>query len=98
MTVFSRKSKDVSAELTSLSACEMARLIAERRISATELVEAHLRRIEQEQARLNAFVHVDATGARKAAERADERVKKTGSALGSLHGVPITIKSSIDVA
>src|ERR1700761_3723651 len=86
-----------NTELTKLSARAMAQLVASRKISASELLEAHLERIQQENPRLNAFVHVDEAGARAAARRADENTA-AGESLGPLHGVPIPIKSSIDVA
>ena len=83
--------------MTSLSAGEMAAAILRREISSTELVEAHLERIARLNPHLNAFVHVDIEGARKQAKAADAALKE-GGPLGSLHGVPVSIKSSIDVA
>jgi len=85
------------SDLTFLPAVEMARHVLEKKISPLELVEAHLRKIEKLNPRLNAFVQVDAERARKRAQEA-ERAVFSGQALGSLHGVPITIKSSIEVA
>ncbi len=78
-------------------AARMAALIRERKISPRELLEAHLRRIEQVNPRLNAIIQLDKERARRDAEAA-ERAVTTGQTLGPLHGVPITIKSSIDVA
>jgi len=85
------------SEPNRLSAKEMARLTASRQISAAELVEAHLHNIERENPRINAFIHVDAEGARRAAREADIAISKR-QIVGPLHGVPVTIKSSIDVA
>lgn len=84
-------------DLNSLSAVEMATGIRWGKFSPTELVEAHLRRIEQVNPRLNAFVTVDGEGARRAAKAAESAIVR-GDLLGPLHGVPVTIKSSIDVA
>jgi Asp-tRNA(Asn)/Glu-tRNA(Gln) amidotransferase A subunit family amidase len=84
-------------ELTSLPAVSMAAMIRQKRISPVELVEAHLRRIEKLNPQLNALVQVDAEGARRQA-RAAEAAVQSKSEVGPLHGVPITIKSSIDVA
>ena len=83
--------------MTSLSAGDIAAAIRRREISPTEIVEAHLERIARLNPHLNAFVHVDTEGARKQAKIADATIKQ-GAPLGSLHGVPISIKSSIDVA
>jgi Asp-tRNA(Asn)/Glu-tRNA(Gln) amidotransferase A subunit family amidase len=66
-------------------------------ISPREIIDAHLERIEKLQPRLNAFVHVDAERARQEAQVAEASVLR-GDAVGVLHGVPISIKSCIDVA
>ncbi|MGH9741430.1 MAG: amidase [Candidatus Acidiferrum sp.] len=68
-----------------------------KKISAVEIVEAHLERIAEMQPRLNAFVHLDAEGAREQARAADAAVTR-GDVVGRLHGVPLTIKSCIDAA
>ncbi|HXE90183.1 MAG TPA: amidase [Terriglobales bacterium] len=85
------------SSLTRLSAAAMAQQVRERKISPIELVEAHLARIERLNPQLNAFVSVDAQGARRAAREAEQAVVR-GEKLGPLHGVPVSIKSSIDVA
>ena len=84
-------------ELTFLAAVVMAERIRKKEISPVELVEAHLERIERLNPRLNAYVQVDAEGARRAAHEAETAVIKEKT-LGPLHGVPISIKSSIEVA
>src|SRR5260370_20798353 len=60
-------------------------------------MEAHLKRMEACQQKLNAFVHRDGEGARQQA-RAAESSASRGRQLVPLHGVPLTIKSCIDVA
>ncbi len=85
------------AELAHLCAWQMAAAIRDRSISATELLEAHLRQIKRWNPKLNAFVSIDEARARLEAAKADDAVK-SGKRLGPLHGVPVTIKSSIDVA
>ena len=84
------------SELTFLSAAAMAEQIRRRKISPVELVDAHLAKIEKLNPVLNAFVQVDAERAREAARRAESAVTSS-AALGPLHGVPISIKSSISV-
>ena len=85
------------AGLTELPAWQMAAGIRDRCFSATELVEAHLSQIARWNPKLNAFVAIDESRARHDAKNADEAVRR-GGPLGALHGVPVTIKSSIDVA
>jgi len=85
------------SDLTFLSAVEMARQVRQRKISPVELIEAHLLKIDRLNPRLNAFVQVDAEGARKQAREA-ERAVINGQATGSLHGVPISIKCSVEAA
>jgi Asp-tRNA(Asn)/Glu-tRNA(Gln) amidotransferase A subunit family amidase len=75
----------------------MARLVRQRDLSPIELVDAHLARIEALNPRLNAFVAVDAAGARAAAREAEAAVRR-GEALGPLHGVPLSMKSTVEVA
>jgi Asp-tRNA(Asn)/Glu-tRNA(Gln) amidotransferase A subunit family amidase len=84
-------------DLVALPASEMADLVRRRKLSPVEIVEAHLQRIEKVNPVLNAFVQVDSEGARKRAKEAESEVMR-GDAIGQLHGVPISIKSSIDVA
>ena len=84
------------SDLTFLSAGEMAGQIRQRKISPVELVEAHLAKIDRLNPRLNAFVQVDAERARSAARDAETAVSR-GASLGPLHGVPLSIKSSISV-
>jgi Asp-tRNA(Asn)/Glu-tRNA(Gln) amidotransferase A subunit family amidase len=66
-------------------------------LSPVELLEAHLARIEELNPKLNAFVQVDAEGARQQARQAEAAVGGSEE-LGPLHGVPLSIKSSIEVA
>jgi Asp-tRNA(Asn)/Glu-tRNA(Gln) amidotransferase A subunit family amidase len=84
-------------DLIFLPAVQMAEQIRHRKISPVELVAAHLKRIEKFNPRLNAFVQVDAEGALRQAREAEVAVRR-GAKLGALHGVPISIKSSIEVA
>jgi len=83
-------------ELTFLSAVSMAEQIRLKKLSPVELVSAHLARIERLNPRINAFVQVDAEGARRQARAAEDAVAR-GEKLGPLHGVPLSIKSSIEV-
>ncbi|HWX91386.1 MAG TPA: amidase [Terriglobales bacterium] len=85
------------SELNFLSALAMAEQVRQKKISPVELVDAHLARIAEVNPRLNAFVDVDQERARRDA-RALEAAATRGKFYGPLHGVPISIKSSLDVA
>lgn len=87
----------MSDELYYLPASELVRRIHHREISAREVVEAHLRRIEQVNPRLNAVVVLAADEAMQQAKRADEALQR-GQTLGPLHGLPFTVKDWIDAA
>ena len=71
----------------------MARGIREKKLSPVELAEAHLKQIEKHNPALNAFV---VTLEEQALARARELEKLP--AAGALHGVPVTIKDSFDIA
>jgi Asp-tRNA(Asn)/Glu-tRNA(Gln) amidotransferase A subunit family amidase len=89
------------SEVTFLPAVSMAEHVRKKIISPVELVEAHLTKIERLNPKLNAFVHVDAAGVRREARNAEAAVtsrKTSDDAFGPLHGVPISIKSSLEVA
>lgn len=82
-------------ELIYVSAVTLAKGIREKKWSAVEVVDAHLRRIEEVNPRLNAVVQSTADKARVEAREADESLAK-GEVKGPLHGVPMTIKDSLD--
>src|SRR5712692_11564294 len=84
-------------ELNFLSAVSMAERIRRKELSPVDLVESHLSRIQELNPKLNAFVQVDAERARRQARVAEAAVGNAEE-LGPLHGVPISIKSSIEVA
>jgi hypothetical protein len=78
------------SDLTRLSAADLAAKIKSRDVSAVEVAQAHLDRIEAVDERVHAFLHVDRDGALKAAERVDN-----GEVSGPLAGVPIAVKDVI---
>jgi Asp-tRNA(Asn)/Glu-tRNA(Gln) amidotransferase A subunit family amidase len=84
-------------DLTFLSAVQMAERIRRKSISPVELAEAHLEKIERLNPKLNAFVHFDPERVRSEAQVAEAAVMR-GRMVGPLHGVPISIKSSLEVA
>lgn len=79
------------SDLLRLSASQAAAAVRARDISPVALVEAVLDGIGRTQGTLNAFVTIDADGARAAARAAEAAVMR-GDALGPLHGVPFSVK------
>jgi Asp-tRNA(Asn)/Glu-tRNA(Gln) amidotransferase A subunit family amidase len=84
-------------DLTLLSAARMAELVRSKEVSPVELVDAHLERIERRNPVLNAYIDVDEDGARMAAAGAEAAIA-SGQEVGPLHGVPVSIKSSVEVS
>src|SRR3954454_2329955 len=82
--------------LVSLSASDLRALLLKREISAIELLQATLQRIEALNPAINAIVATDPDSARGAAENSDRRIA-AGEAR-PLEGLPVTIKDSFDVA
>ena len=82
-------------ELVFSSANELARQIMDRELSATEAVRAHLDRIRDVNPKLNAVVQLTEERALQEAREADQLLSRD-KILGPLHGVPITIKDSLD--
>ena len=71
----------------------MAELIRNRQLSPCRLVDDHLSQIERVNPKINAFVAVYADDARRQAKQ------REGSEItGPLHGVPVTVKDSFDMA
>lgn len=80
-----------SADLTHMSARELAANIRSRRVSPVEVLEAHLAAIARLNPALNAIVTLAIDEARAAAQAAEQAVL-AGNELGSLHGLPVVIK------
>jgi amidase/aspartyl-tRNA(Asn)/glutamyl-tRNA(Gln) amidotransferase subunit A len=82
-------------ELTWMPAWRIRELIVRRDVSALEVTDHFLARIQEFDPALKAFKHVDAEGARRQATLADaQRDEDTGP----LHGIPISVKEHIAVA
>ena len=84
----------LSEELTTKSVTELAALIRTRAVSPVEVVEAHLNRIERINPQLNAIVTLAPDALDRA--RAAESALATGEEIGPLHGVPLTVKDTIE--
>jgi amidase len=83
----------VSDDLCWRSATELAALVRRREVSARELLDAHLDRIDRVNPDLNAIVTLDAEGARAAADAADAALA-AGEHVGPLHGLPVAHKDT----
>src|SRR5271166_5273360 len=82
-----------------LSAREIAAQIRSKEISPVEVARAHLDRIERLNPKLNAFVDYRPEAVLAQAREAEKAILRTKKDdLGPLHGVPLSVKSSIDVA
>lgn len=68
-------------------------MLRAREISARELLDAHLDRIERLNPAINAVVTLDAEGARAAADAADDALA-AGEDVGPLHGLPVAHKDT----
>jgi amidase len=85
------------SEFIYASATALARAIRAKDVSSAEVVQAHLERIEAVNPTLNAVVQLRADAARVEAHSADAALAR-GQISGPLHGVPMTIKDSLDTA
>ena len=84
-------------ELHYKGALELAAAIRQREISCVEALDLYLDRIDRFNSALNAIVVFDTETAREAAKAADSALAN-GNVVGQLHGVPITVKESFDLA
>jgi len=79
-------------EICFMSATDLAAMIREKKLSAREVMEAHLRQIERVNPKVNAIVTlVDEDQLMAQARAADEIIAK-GEPLGALHGLPVVVK------
>jgi amidase len=84
------------SELTSHSASTLVRLISDHSVSPLEIMEAHLAVIDQLNPKLNAIVTIAPDVIERAREA--EAAVMRGDGLGRLHGLPVTIKDTIETA
>src|SRR5437868_11752580 len=86
-----------ATELTSLSLLAASELVRSKAVSPMDLASACLRRIEELNPKLNAFITVTGETALEEARRAENEVRR-GEWKGPLHGIPIALKDLIDTA
>ena len=84
------------ADIAFSSAAALAAKLRSGKVSALELLDHYIARVEKHDPALNAVVVRDFDRARKRAKAADRALKK-GAAHGPLHGLPMTVKESFNV-
>jgi amidase len=85
---------DVPSDIVLASALQQLEMLRAGHLSIPELAEAHIRQIERLNPVLNAFADFDAVRVRSFADQLDQQK----FARGPLHGLPVTVKSSISTA
>ena len=86
-----------SSRLNWLSAADAARAIREGLVSAVELAEACLARVREVDAQVQAWAFLDPEHVLAQARAADD-LRKSGAAIGPLHGVPVGVKDIFDTS
>jgi aspartyl-tRNA(Asn)/glutamyl-tRNA(Gln) amidotransferase subunit A len=81
----------MSTEPALMSLTQIAKAIADKRVSSREVTQSCLHRIARWQPHLNAFMAIEANEALKSADEADAALAK-GALRGPLHGVPLAHK------
>jgi aspartyl-tRNA(Asn)/glutamyl-tRNA(Gln) amidotransferase subunit A len=89
--------RDISAHLWRQDLSTLSNLLDSRAVTSTELVQMSMSRLDRLNPILNAFVHVDAERALRAAEEATRR-QLEGRRLGKLDGIPVAVKDNLYVA
>src|ERR1700743_2607154 len=89
-------SPDLAMSAATLSASDIAKAVASRKLSALQATEAALARIAQHDGTLNSFTDVTAARARAQARAVDEAIA-AGKNPGPLAGVPFAVKNLFDV-
>ena len=87
--------KILSSEISFMTAMEMASLIRKKELSVVEVVEAHLKQIEQFNPLVNAIVTLVAQEAIEQAREAD-KILLQGKKTGILHGIPVLHKDLLE--
>lgn len=81
-------------ELYRKSACELASMLRAKEVSAKEITQSVLARIEQTEPSVEAFLSVNAEKALEQAEKVDAKIA-AGEELGALAGIPVAVKDNI---
>ena len=82
--------------LWQLGAIETAELISKKDVSTREVIKNHLERLTEVNPKINAITRSLNDEAMEMAVLADEKISRNEQ-IGSLHGVPVTIKDNVDI-
>jgi aspartyl-tRNA(Asn)/glutamyl-tRNA(Gln) amidotransferase subunit A len=89
-----KKGEENSMEMTTRTAGELHALLSNKEISATELTQAFLARIQAVDSEIKAFVSVTEGAALSQAKKVDEKLAK-GEKIGPLEGIPMALKDNL---
>src|SRR5258706_10391017 len=92
------KTPDSSSDICFMRAVDMARLIREKKLSAREVMKAHLKQIGRVNSKVNAIVTLVAEEQLMAQAAAADESLARGKVLGPLHGMPIGVKDLHETA
>lgn len=81
-------------DITSLKAWEMREKLLNKEISSKDIIEAHIKKIEEVEPNIHAFITLDKEGALKAADAIDKKISNNEE-VGILAGLPVGIKDNI---
>ena len=84
-------------DLCFLPAIELRQLLLQRELSATELLAAFEKQIENNNPVINALVTLDFDSAYVQAELSDQYLAQHGEPIGPLHGLPLAVKDLLHV-
>ena len=87
-----------SSDLCYLGAVEAIAAFKARKLSPVELMDAHLKQIEKYNPQVNAFIRILAEQAIVSAKAAEKHLTTCGPVLPPLHGIPVSIKDSFNIA
>lgn len=91
------REQPASGDIAFFSASRLSGLIQRREIGALELLDLYLERIKRFNSRLNAVTWLHSDRARSRAREADKALDR-GEVWSPLHGLPMTVKDTLEVA